>query len=290
MCIKIDIEIDYDFKKFKFSTMKKLSYLFAVVFSILMLQSCMKDQGSYNSKNAPKLPALESFTMKFNDFSTPDKNGINGRTVDNFLYSAGNVLVWNTLVTVHLYIPVAAFAEALKQNPEYQGNGIWLWSYDVTDNQHKTYLIKLYGELLLNDEVKWDMYVSQVGGFANMHWFSGITARNNSYAHWTLNFDTADPKPLIKIDFTKTLNQATIRYTNMIPGSQQNGSYIEYKEAVINGTEFDRAFDVFAADLNNLLQINWNSIYKNGRVKDFKKYNDDYWHCWDTQLQDIDCN
>jgi hypothetical protein len=250
----------------------------------------MKDQGLYNSKNAPKLPASESFTMMFNDFSSPDKNGINGRTVNNFLHSAGNILVWNTLVTVHLYIPVAAFAEALKHKAEYQGNGIWLWSYDVTDNQNKTYFVKLFGELLANDEVKWDLYVSQAGGFSNFHWFSGITARNNSYAHWTLNFDPATPKPVIKIDFAKTISLATIRYTNIIPETPQNGSYIEFREGVISGTEFDRAYDVFAADLNNLLQINWNSIYKNGRVKDFKKYNDNDWHCWDAQLQDIDCN
>ncbi|MGE5356996.1 MAG: hypothetical protein ACM3PT_12230 [Deltaproteobacteria bacterium] len=270
--------------------MKKLSFLFVAVFSILMIQSCVKDLGLNNSKKAPKLPAPELLTMDFNDFSQKKKDGLNGRSVDNFLHAATNVLVWNTVVTVQLYIPVAALREAFNQKAVYQGNGKWMWSYDVTDNQNKTFIVKLYGELLINDEVKWDMYVSQVGGFTNMHWFTGITGKNNNYASWTLNADPVNPKPFIKIDYNKSGNNALIRYTNVVPGVPQNGGYIEYREAVINGTEFDRAYDVYAADLNNLLQINWNSQVKNGRVKDAKRFNDNEWHCWDSSLQDDDCN
>lgn len=271
--------------------MRKLSFLLAIAFSLLMIQSCMKDQdGILNSKKAPELPAAETFAMSFTDFSEPRKDGINGRTPDNFLYSAVNVLVWNTLLTVNLQIPVLAFYESFKHKAEYQGNGVWMWSYEVKDNQNKIYIAKLYGELLVNDEVKWDMYVSQVGGFTDMHWYSGITARNNSYANWTLNYDPANPKPCLKIDFSKSTGYSSIRYTNIIPAVPQNGSYIEYRVGQITGTDFDRAYDVFAADLNNLLQINWNSVYKNGRVQDFRKYADNDWHCWDTQLQDVDCN
>lgn len=271
--------------------MRKLSFLLAVAFSILMIQSCVKDPGGvYNSKKAPQLPAAESFTMLFDDFSQPRKDGLNGRSVDNFLHAATNVLVWNTVVTVHLYVPVAAFKEAFRHQAAYQGNGIWMWTYDVTDDQNKTFIVKLYGELLVNDEVKWDMYVSQIGGFTNMHWFTGITGKNNNYAQWTLNFDPANPKPGIRIDYSKSTSLKTIRYTNVVPNTAQTGGYIEYREGMVSGTEFDRAYDVFAADLNNLLQINWNSVYKNGRVKDANKFNDNEWHCWDRSLQDDDCN
>ena len=271
--------------------MRKLSFVLALAFSILMIQSCMKDQGGINNpKNPPELPAAESFIMLFDDFSEQRSGGLDDRSVDNYLHAAINVLVWNTVVTTNLYIPVAAFKGALKHKADYQGNGVWMWSYDVTDDQNVTYIIKLYGELLVNDEVKWDMYVSQIGGFSNMHWFTGITGKNNSYANWTLNFDPIDPKPFIKIDYSKSSGSALIRYTNAIPNTPQNGGYIEYREAAISGTEFDRAYDVFAAELNNLLQINWNSQLKNGRVKDAKKFNDNEWHCWNRYLQNVDCN
>lgn len=290
MCINVDKEIK-SFKTLKIRIMRKLSFLLAVAFSFLMFQSCVKDQeGVFNAKKAPKLPSTELFTMQFDDFSQQRKDGLNGRSVDNFLHSATNVLVWNTVVAVHLYIPVAALKEAFRHQAVYQGNGVWMWSYEVKDDQNKIYIVKLNGELLLNDEVKWDMYVSQIGGFSNIHWFTGVTGKNNTYAHWTLNFDPANPKPFIKIDYSKSANSASIRYTIAIPDTPQTGGYIEFREGAVTGTEFDRSYDVFAADLNNLLQINWNSTYKNGRVKDAKKYNDNEWHCWDRSLQDVDCN
>lgn len=271
--------------------MKKLNFLLVIAISVFLLQSCMKDQGdALYSKKAPELPSIESFAMPFNDFSEPRKDGINGRTIDNWLYSATNVLVWNTILTVHLNIPVLAFQHSFKHKAVYQGSGIWMWSYEVTDNLNKTYVAKLYAELLPDDEIKWDMYISQIGGFDNMHWYSGITAINKSYAHWTLNFDPADPKPCLKIDFNKNTSSASIRYTNIIPNVPQNGAYIEYREGAINAGDFNRAYDVFAAELNNLMQINWNSIYKNGRVKDFKKFADNEWHCWGTDFQDTVCN
>ena len=271
--------------------MRKLSFLLVIVISIFMFQSCMKDQdGTINSKKAPELPAVGSLVMPFQDFSEPRKDGITGRTIDNWIYSATNVLVWNTVLTVHLHVPVIAFYESFKHEANYQGNGVWLWSYEVTDDQNKTFLVKLYGELLVNDEIKWDMYVSQIGGFSNMHWFSGTTARDKSYAHWTLNFDPASPKPCLSIDFNRNSSSSSIRYTNIIPNVPENGGYIEYREGSISGTDFNRAYDVFGAEINNLMQINWNSIYKNGRVKDFKKYSDNEWHCWGTDFQDMDCN
>lgn len=271
--------------------MRKLSFVLAIAFSFLMIQSCVKDQGSiHDSKKAPELPAVESFTMIFEDFSQQRTGGLNGRSVDNYLHAAMNVLVWNTVVTAHMYIPVVAFKEALRHKAVYQGNGIWMWSYDVTDNQNETYIVKLYGELLVNDEVKWDMYVSKIGGFSNMHWFTGITGKGNNYANWTLNFDPIAPKPFVKIDYSKSSGSALIRFTNAIPNVPQNGGYIEYREAAIIGTAFDRSYDVFVAEMNNLLQINWNSQFKNGRVKDAKKFNDDEWHCWDRSYQNVDCN
>jgi len=276
--------------------MKNLSFVFALVISFVFIQSCQKDaineplNDEYSGKEAPQLPPAESFLMPFEAFSNVDDGEVKDRTITNWGYAAGNVLIWNSLLTAHLTVPVLSFFESFNHQAEYQGSGVWLWAYEVTD-RGTTYQAELYGELLVNDEVKWDMYVTQVGGFARVHWYSGITSFDNSHANWMLNFDPADPKPFISIYFQRDLNSnlKTIRYTNIIPGAPGNGGYIEYKEGVGAGNGFDRSYDVFKVEIDNLLEINWDSVNKNGQVKDFEKFRDYDWHCWGTDLHDTDC-
>jgi hypothetical protein len=272
--------------------MKKLSFVLAIFFSIFLLQSCTKDQlVDQNAESAPKLPSVETFIMPFDDFSEGDRpNGIEERTVQNWGYAVGNILIWNSLLSMNLHIPVLSFVEAFNHEAEYQGSGIWLWAYDVTDENGDIFEAKLYGELLVTDEVKWDMYISKVGGFQNIHWYSGLTANDESYAHWAINFDTENPKPFINIDFEKSNGTGSIRCTNTIPNSSGNGGYIEFRkgnEAAEDG--FNRAYDVYKVEIDNLLEINWDGNNKNGRVKDLQRYNDTEWHCWDTNGQDTDC-
>lgn len=273
--------------------MKKLNLFLAIAFSIFILQSCVKDPvvDLQESQTAPQLPAVESFIMPFQDFSEDKREGLESRTVNNFSYSVGNILIWNSLLNTHLRIPVLSFVAALNQQAEYQGSGVWLWAYDFTDDQGNTFNAELYGELLASEEIKWDMYVSKVGGFQDMHWYSGITANDNSIATWTINFDVNNPRPFIKIDFERNngYGAAAIRYTNIIPNEPGNGGYIEYREGEGAADGFDRAYDVYKIEMDNLLEINWDELNKNGRVKDVKRYYDDEWHCWGTNYQDIDC-
>ncbi|GAB4250581.1 MAG: hypothetical protein Kow0027_14050 [Saprospiraceae bacterium] len=275
--------------------MKQLSFLLALFFSLLLTQSCQKDNeiDPLAGQEAPALPSEESFIMSLTQFTEMgglDEGEVDSRTVTNWSHAAGNVLIWNSLLSLHLTIPVLSFQEAFNHQPVYQGQGVWLWAYEVTDDTG-TYQAELYGELLVNDEVKWDMYISKTGGFSNVHWYTGITALDESYAHWTLNFDVTDPKPFISIDYLRDNGNgvSSIRYTNIIPGNPDNGSYIEYRTGNVVPGEFDRAYDVFGAADNNLIEINWNSVNHNGRVKNPDFYGDEDWHCWDTQLQDVDC-
>ena len=272
--------------------MKKLSLVLAIFLAIFIVQSCTKDTDMVAEQKAPQLPSVETFVMPFDDFSESQRNQVEDRTVNNFSYALGNILIWNSLLDMNLRIPVLSFMEALKHEADYQGNGIWLWAYEVTDDQGDTYQAELYGELLVSDEIKWDMYVSKTGGFQNMHWYTGVTANDESYAHWTLYFDTEDPKPFIKIDFKKDTNAGLggIRYTNIIPDVPQNGGYIEYREGNGAATDgFNRAYDVYKSEIDNLLEINWSKENKNGRVKDVERYHDTEWHCWGTDFKDIQC-
>lgn len=276
--------------------MKKLAFLTAAFLTFVLTQSCQKTEllDPYEGKPAPTLPTKEMFFInlsEFDQFNGPTDDAVVDRTVNNFSHAAGNVFVWNTLLTIPLILPTLAFEESFNHDPVYQGMGVWLWSYQFTDNAGGIYQAELYGELLVNDEVKWDMYISKVGSFSHVHWYTGIVAIDNSYANWTLNFDPYDTKPFMNIQYQQDNGSgvASIRYTNVIPGDLNNGSYIEYKEGDVVPGEYDRGYDVFIISNNNLLEINWNSILKNGRVKDPLFFGDDNWHCWDNNLQDVNC-
>jgi hypothetical protein len=274
--------------------MKNLGYLFALLIAAAFtFQSCQKDANDpYAGKEAPQLPAPATFVMPMDDnFDEFTEDQIHDRGAGNWVHAAANVLVWNTILTANLIVPVAAFHESFNHPAVYQGYGVWLWEYNVTDGNGVTYHAKLYGELLATEEVKWDMYISQVGGFTNVHWYTGITAWDQSYASWTLNFNPNNPQPFIGIQYQRDngAGVASIRYTNIIPGNVGNGGYIEYREGAYNGGLYDRAYDVYKIEIDNLMEINWNDAARYGRVKDFEKFGNTDWHCWDGLLQDTQC-
>lgn len=277
--------------------MKNQNFVLALAFSLFLFQSCQKDPVTvdpYEGQEAPQLPAEETFVIDFAPFMELDRiagpGGTDNRSVENWGHSAANIVIWNTLLTINLAVPTLSFYESFRHQPDYQGQGVWLWAYEVSD-QAGTYQAELYGEILANDEVKWDMYISKDGGFSQVHWYSGVVATDHSYANWTLNFNPNNPTPFISIDYQRNDGNdvASIRYTNIIPNNPGNSGYVEYREGNVVPNVFDRAYDVNNAEIDNLLEINWDSVNHNGRVKDADKFQDDEWHCWGTDVQDTDC-
>ena len=275
--------------------MKKLSFVLILALATILMQSCQKDTltdpttDPYAGREAPQLPSAETFVIPLSPFSDPKASP---KTINNWGYSVANVLVWNTALTLHLAIPTLAFYASFQHEGEYQGDGVWLWAYEVNGDDGAAYQAELYGELLASEEVKWDMYISKAGGWSQVHWYSGITANDESYANWTLNFNPENPTPFIGIEYQRDNGSGlgAIRYTNIIPDVPENGGYIEYRKATDTSSEFDAAYDVYKAEIDNLLEINWNSVNKNGRVKDAEKYEDEAWHCWGENLRDTECS
>ena len=273
--------------------MKKLSFALVLTLFVLMTQSCQKDSltdvnDPYAGQAAPELPSEATFVMPLSELKDPKASP---KTLNNWGHSVANIAVWNILISVHTAIPTLSFHAALAHDPEYQGQGVWLWAYEFSDDDGNGYRAELYGEMLATEEVKWDMYISQADGSAQVHWYTGVTANDESYASWTLNYQPENPTPFIQIDYQRDNGAGveTIRYTNIIPDIPENGGYIEYREGDGANEVFDRAYDVFKAEIDNLLEINWSSADHNGRVKDPEKYEDEAWHCWGTNLLDTDC-
>lgn len=279
--------------------MKNSLYLFALLLVVTFFSSCEQNDlvDSQAQYETPVVPPAEIYTIPTEalnhasaDTADAHRHGISYR---NWVHSALNVFAWNTVIAINGAIPLASFARALNEDPVYIGNGTFEWSYTYrAPIAGDVYDIVLTAKYINNrEDVEWVMTTSQRGGFSNFEWYRGVVSRDHTEASFILNHQPNNPEPYISIDYKLEPNteEASIRYTNIIPTHEGRGGYIEYR--VNSDHPYNRAYDVKAgpAEPTNFLQIQWNAPTNEGRVKHEKFYGDTEWHCWDTDLRDTDC-
>ncbi len=279
--------------------MNNFKFVLMLALMISVFQSCVKEPiEPIVEEVAPELPPQQSFVMPFDGFEDADTSGFHrvnsdSRTITSFrnwFYSATNVVVWNTAISLQLWLPIASFQESFRHQATFLGDKTWLWTYEFTGQDGKVYTANLKGKVLDSEEVEWEMKMSKAGGFTDVVWYTGLTAKDNSYASWTLNHQANNPEALIGIDYTRDeVNKVeSIRYTNIRPNNPDNGDYIEFQN-LEDGSDYNKSYDVYQIKRDNLLEIRWNDPSNDGRVKDPKHFNDEEWHCWDTDLKNVDC-
>jgi hypothetical protein len=279
--------------------MKNLSLFLILFLSLAFFQSCEKDDvNPPNDQAAPIIPPMETFVMSFQGFSESEVDtaevthgGADSRSVTfrNWAYAGGNVLVWNLIIGANMVVPVASFAESFNHDPVYTGNGVWAWTYNF-NAAGALHTATLTGEFINSgDDVQWVMTISKTGGFTDFEYYRGVVAVDRSEANWTLNNQPNNPQSFLSIHYVNggAAGESSIRYTNIIPGAAGNGDYIEYR--IQPGNDFNRAYDVFLINDNNLLEIEWDEPARNGRVKNLMHFGDEEWHCWDVDKLDVDC-
>jgi len=263
--------------------------ILSVLITVLAFQSCTKEESQ--ALKAPQLPDAKMMAMDFNGFDTVDPDQ---RLVSNWLHAAVNVYFWTITVADIIKVPVMAVVGAFQQDAVYQGQNTWLWAYQV-NLPEGNFTVELYGSLTDQDEVHWEMYVSKEGEFDDVLWVSGATAYDQSYSNWILNKfseDPADPYgevPFISIEYSQDFEDETenIRYTNIIPGNPGNGGYIQY--GTIVDDDFPVFYDIYRIETDNYTMIQYDPVTKYGRVKDFQRFHDYEWRCWDANRNNIDC-
>jgi hypothetical protein len=266
-------------------TFKNLFFKSALLLLVLsfIITSCKKED-----EPAPEIPPQSSFVMDFSDFSNPGDT-LGSReiaTYQNWGYSYANVVVWQTLLTVGLAVPVATFVESFNHEAIYHPDeNNWTWSYNVTVN-FVVYEAELTG-YLVPDSVVWEMRITAGSQYSDFLWYYGRSALDGSGGYWILQENPSNPNALLQIDWHKYAdNTADIRYRNVRPGDPENGGYIFYGTAI---TGFDRFYDIYNKGQDNLTEIEWSSVNKDGHVKDPNHFGDDLWHCWDSALMDVVC-
>ncbi|MBU1318975.1 MAG: hypothetical protein KKG33_01625 [candidate division Zixibacteria bacterium] len=240
----------------------------------------------------PDLPPQSTFVMDFDDFtqyvlwSSNAGDNTEALTKQNWGQSAVRVAFWNIALTVTLAVPVAAFVEAFQHDPMQLEDGSWQWTYSVTVGVEHT--CRLVGNVEEN-EVSWSMYLSKEGEFTDYLWYSGTHNLPATEGEWTVNRGHDQANPFLGIEWHRNVSTATgdLKYTNIIPGDAENGGYIYYGSTT--DTDYDRFYNIYNKGQDNLAEIEWNFTDKNGHVKDENFYGDTDWHCWDTNLDDVDC-
>ena len=279
--------------------MKKLFLFLSLLASVALFQSCEKETTIDNDDDkleAPQIPHKSMFTIPTADLKSTDSDTLAAQTqgisYHNWAHAGLNVLAWNTVVAVHMAIPTAAFGLALNEQPEYIGDATFRWAYEYEAADilgGKTYDIVLTGQYI-NDtqEVLWTMTASEEGGFTDFVWYTGVVAIDFSAARFILNRHPEMPEAFISIAYQNdaNTNDVTIRFTNVVPGSDDNGHYIEHR--TLSEAPYNTTFDVYRGG-SNFLEIRWNQPAGNGQVKHPAHFNDNNWHCWDTNQFDVDC-
>ncbi|MFQ5637731.1 MAG: hypothetical protein ACE5IR_07010 [bacterium] len=251
--------------------------------------------GPDETATPPDIPPASTFVMGFSDFTSSNMSAFAVRAngeVDqsaarqHWGWAGANIVVWNTLLTVTLVTPVAAFVESFQHQPVQQPDSSWVWSYNfrVLGVQHTA---ELHAKII-SSGVRWDMFISKENGFTNLHWFFGESNLTGTEGTWTLN--KADgTTPFLFIEWQRNPQNGTenIKYTNIIPDDPENGGFIFYGKT--DETPFDAFYDIFNKGKDNHTRIEWNRETKEGRVQDSFHFGDSDWRCWDRNLEDADC-
>jgi len=257
---------------------------------ITLIVSCEADKTTDPQDQLPTIPPQSSMVINFNEF--PDT--LSGSVPEiplaikkNWAWAATNVQVWNSVLTLTLVVPVAAFSEAFNHQPVLQSDGSWLWQYEISV-QEGNFIAKLYGKMV-TEGIEWTMLLTKAGEFTDFEWFTGFSNLPATEGTWTLNKEPNSPSPFLSIEWSRNTQDETanVKYILISPAIPQDGSYIFYGKT--NEVPLNRFYLIYKAENNNLIDIKWSYESHFGRVKDSLYFEDMNWYCWDEKLDDTNC-
>ena len=263
--------------------LKHAAYLLLLSFGVmLVVTSCEKDP------EPMILPPAESLSIDWNVFpKNATKSAENAELIKgNWLYSAATIVVWNTVVAANMAVPTVAYAAAFNHTPVYLGDNTWEWSYSVT-HKERTIVARLTGARIDNETFSMEMVLSEAGGFVEFKWFEGVIRYDRTEANWILRRSPDKPDDYLEIAYEKDFETdvANIRYTVIDPQDNLYNGFIEF--GIDPELDLDAHYTISGGD--STVYIEWSRSNKRGRVKANHHFSDENWHCWDTELNDVDC-
>ncbi|MGB5228398.1 MAG: hypothetical protein WBN55_09045 [Eudoraea sp.] len=279
-------------------------YGILLVFALVFTASCENSDDDTDLDNNLALPPYESMVIDFGDFADNSNAGKSTALVydnkepnGNWVFSRLVVGVWNTALFTSLAVPVASFKSSFAHSPVDLGDNLWQWTYSV-DGFTSEYTARLTGEVT-GEEVLWNMYITKVGigAFGEFLWFSGSSNMDGNSGHWILNESPEKPLAMLRIDWERSNDEiGNIRYTWVRELDEQENddlfkdSYLKYG---LQDGPLNAYFDAHAYDENTEvfsdIRIEWSRDTYLGRVRAADYFQDEEWHCWDANGDDVQC-
>jgi hypothetical protein len=270
--------------------MKKiLSVALILILSSAFFNSCKKNK---DIGEAPVLPPAESMTIDFSNFLSQKKSlevvpGQKGTENSNWEFAATVAGIWRLIISTTLAIPVISFELAVNQEPVYLSDHTWQWSYNATIAD-VVYKARLTGQIQ-SSNVAWKMYITKEGSYNDFLWFEGTSNLDGSGGQWTLYQSNLNPVALLRIDWTKSgTTVGTIKYTYIKASDPFQNSYIEYGLTTSTLNAYYSIHYYNGAKFSDV-DVEWNTITHEGRIKSLDYLGDTNWYCWDSNLVNVSC-
>lgn len=262
----------------------KLIAVFTLTAMLFTVISCDKEP----VENRPDLPPVESLVMDFADFISPPGAMKNSVSYVNFVYSYTTISFWSASAVLVSALPVAAYKAALTHTPEFVGDNTWEWAFDFSwDGQE--YVATLTGARMNNEEFSMEMVIApEAMPDQGTLWFDGVVRYDHTSADWTFYREGTTAVLEIAWNMDFETEEADLTYTFTEPDHAETGSYIMWEYSP--GELYDAAYTISMSE--GMINIEWNTISIEGRVKAPSYFEDENWHCWDSyanQLVDIEC-
>lgn len=266
-----------------------------IVFSILMFSLIGCEESTSPADDPPEIPPASTFVIDFSDFNQAESTapssaaGTEQLSKSYWLYARTVVGVWNAVLWVNLIVPTTSFLAAFNKDPEpeMQDDGTWVWAYSFSVLTAQ-FDAELHGKIVDSD-IEWNMYISKEGEYEDFNWYSGKSKLTGTEGSWLLNRNPQNPESYLDIEWHRDLTNGTrdIKYTNVLPGDDENGSYIFH--GLTTDTTYDAFFNIYSVVNENSTDIEWHRTNKNGRVSDARHFDDDgQWHYWDENFDNIE--
>lgn len=232
------------------------------------------------AKVLPVVPPLESASFDFSFFEQTHKENT------NFSFVSEKVLEWKSFLEDTIKIHSAILSNAKQNDFEFQKEKTWMNSFSFNTDGNYNYSTKFFG-IIDVDTVYYKSFLSY-DTISDLLYIDGSAYQDNKIGQWFFN------KPIIEENEYKALkifsidwdfsHNNHIKFINNEAGSY-NLNYLFYIDSVDNN--YNAYLDIYNKGQENHSFIQWNKIDNKGRVKDKLRFNNDEWHYWDANFQDV---
>ncbi|MBN2663394.1 MAG: hypothetical protein JXR68_07065 [Bacteroidales bacterium] len=259
-----------------------LSIILFIVSTIIILSSC-------EESISPELPKSSTFFIPDIENSTQTIKSVFTEKSGNSLIASSDIQEWTSIFASDLEVVALAYEKALSTSPKNVSEDRWVLNFEIIPD-FTTYNVSFYATKNSDQTIFWDMQFSVDGDFQDFSWLTGSQTQDGNSGQWVIHKSPQNDTDYLQIDWTfnPADNSVIVKYTNIEADSDDMGGYIYYGNN--QDGDFNAFYDIYNKRVDNLIEIDYNNDFHNGRIRDFQIFQDSVWHCWDQNFNDADCS